>query len=119
MTTPVTHFIPFEMRLIDAPRRLRFLAAAWKGTPVAVIRVVAIVDVAVESGAPVKPWAGADENAAGKPFWAVVAGRSTIIGRDVVVAIRTLGCNSDVDADAHLSVCSWSDGSEAASGNGS
>jgi hypothetical protein len=63
-----------------------------------------------------KPRTSADEDAASKPFWAIVARWSTVIRSDVVVTIGTLGCYSDIDA--HLSVCSWGDYREATSSNG-
>jgi hypothetical protein len=67
----------------------------------------AIVHIAAESGGPMKPRTGADEDASSKPFRPVVPDRSTVIRRNVVVSIGTLWCYSDVDADAHLSDCWW------------
>src|ERR1700728_1827101 len=107
------------MSLIDTPRGLRLLTPARQWAVIAVIRVEAVVHVAVETFRPVKPRTSAHENASGKPFWPVVTGRSAIVGSDVVVTIGTLGCYSDVDADAHLRVDPWGEGREAASSYGS
>jgi hypothetical protein len=116
MATTIPHFVSFEMRLIDTPRRVGFLAAVWHWAPVTVVRMEGIVHVTVESAGPMKPRTSADEDAASKPLRAVVANWSTVIRRNVVVAIGTLWCNSNVNA--HLSVCSWGNYHEATSSNG-
>jgi len=51
-----------------------------------------------------KPGTGADEDATAEPLRTVVSVRSTVIGRDGVVAIRTY--RSYTDFDANLSFCS-------------
>jgi hypothetical protein len=118
VAAPVTHFVALKVSLIDTPRGFRFLATRWHWTPITMIRVKAIVHIAMERFGSVKPWTSADEDTASKPFWPVVPNWSAVIRRDVVVPIRTLRCYSDVDAHAYLSVRSWGEGREAASNYG-
>jgi hypothetical protein len=49
-----------------------------------------------------KPGAGADEDVSGEPLWAVLARRSTVIGGNVIVTIRTFRGYADIDADLGL-----------------
>jgi hypothetical protein len=69
---------------------------------VAVIRVVAIVDIAMEVFRAVKPWAGSDKDAIGKPLGAVITVGSTTVRRGLVVTVRTNGRYTDADADLGL-----------------
>jgi hypothetical protein len=69
---------------------------------VAVIRVVTIVDVAVEVFRTVKPSAGTDKDAVGKPLWTVVTVRSATVRRGFEVTVRTSGRYTDADADLGL-----------------
>jgi hypothetical protein len=117
MATPISHFVSFEVSLIDMSRGVRFLAAVGHRASVTVFRMKAIIHVAAEGAWSMKPRTSTDEDTSSKPFWAVVARWSTAIRRDVVVAIRTVWCYSDVDA--HLSFCPWGDHREATSSNGS
>jgi hypothetical protein len=71
-------------------------------TVVAVIRPVAVVDIAVEVFGAVKPWAGADKDAVGKPLRAVIAVGSATVRRGIVVTIRTSGRYTDANADLGL-----------------
>jgi hypothetical protein len=66
------------------------------------LRVIVVVDVAVEVIWTVKPGARPDKDAAAKPLRAVVAVGSAVIGRDVVVAIRAYRSRADVDTDLSL-----------------
>ena len=66
-----------------------------------------IIDVATEVAGAMKPWTCTNEDSACKPFWAVVAGRSTTIRSDVIVAIGTF--RGDTDIDAYLSLCCGED----------
>jgi hypothetical protein len=75
-----------------------------------------VIYVTAEAATAMKPWAGANEDSCTKPFWTVVAGGSTVIGSDVIVAIGTFGSYSDFDAD--LSLCGRSDSREAEYGDG-
>lgn len=49
-----------------------------------------------------KPRARANENTAVKPFRSIVTSRSAVIRCNVVIPIRTVGRNADIDA--YLSV---------------
>jgi hypothetical protein len=71
-------------------------------TVVAVIRPVAIVDVAMEAFRAMKPWAGADKDAVGKPLRAVIAVGSATVRRGIVVTIWTSGRYTDANADLGL-----------------
>jgi len=76
-----------------------------------------VIYVAPEVSAAMEPWAGANEDAAAKPFRTVVSGGSTGIRGDVIVTIRTVGGYSYIDAD--LSLGSGSGSREADSGSSS
>ena len=83
---------------------------------VAVVRVVAIVDIAVEVFRAVKPWAGTDKDAVGKPLGTVVAVGSATVRRGLEVTVGTSGRYSD--ADAHLGLGSGSTCCNAETGDG-
>src|SRR5437899_366425 len=69
---------------------------------VAMIRPVAIVDVAMEVLRAVEPWACTDKDAIGEPLRTVIAvGSATVRGR-FKVTIGTCGRYSDADADLGL-----------------
>src|ERR1700722_2696119 len=89
--------VSVEVSSIDAPRRLRFFSAVRHRSPVAVLRMVAVVYTAAEIPGAMKPRAGADENAPTEPFRSVIAGGSAAIGNGVVVAIRTFRSQADGD----------------------
>jgi hypothetical protein len=72
---------------------------------VAVMRIEAVVDMAVKAVAAVKPGASSKEYPADKPIGPVVAIRSTVIGGIVEVPVRTDGSGSDVYADGNLGWC--------------
>jgi hypothetical protein len=69
-------------------------------TVVAVMGVVAVVDVTDEAARAVEPGAGADEEAADEPVGAIVAVGCAVIGCVVEVAVGADGCSAD--ADNHL-----------------
>jgi hypothetical protein len=77
------------------------------------LRMVGVIDVATEIAGAMKPRAGADENAPSEPFWTVVARGRTAIRGNVIVAIGTVRCYTDIDA--HLSLRFGDDCREAAS----
>jgi len=64
-----------------------------------------------------KPWASADEDVTGKPFWTIIARGRTAIGSDVIVPIWTI--RRYPDFDAHLGLCFGSVSGEANSGTSS
>ena len=78
-------------------------SAGGHGAVVAVVRVVAVIYVAIEATRTVEPGAGADEETAGEPVGAVVAVGSAVIGGVVEIPVRAdRGWPSDADAYADL-----------------
>ncbi len=69
---------------------------------VAVIWIEAVVYMAVEVGAAMKPRANADKGTAMKPFRAVVAIRSAAIGLVVIVTVGAGRFNSNADTNCAL-----------------
>src|SRR5258708_3719305 len=84
------------------PPVMRSVAMVRIFPAVAVIRAVAIVDVATEVFRAVKPWAGTDKDAIGKPLGAVITVGSATVRRGIVVTVRTNGRYPDADADLGL-----------------
>jgi hypothetical protein len=76
--------------------------ALRQGSSVTVMRIKAVVDMAVKAVTAVKPGASAKKHPTDKPIGPVVAVRSTVIGLIVEVAVRTNGSRSDVYADGNL-----------------
>ena len=103
VATSVPHFVSFEMRSANAFCRLGFLATLWQLALVTVLRVEAVIYVALEFTGAMKPGASANETVSIKPFRTIVAGGGTVIRSNVMVAIGTIGGYSDFDA--HLSLC--------------
>jgi hypothetical protein len=75
------------------------LAALGQRSVVAVVGIVAVVDVAVEAMMTVKPRARPDEDTAYKPVRAVVAVGGAIVRSVVEVAVGANGRYSDVDSN--------------------
>jgi len=69
---------------------------------VAIVRVKAVIDVAMKAVGTVEPGTGSDEYSAEKPVWAIVAVGGAVIGCVVKVAVGAIGGYSNVDADANL-----------------
>jgi hypothetical protein len=92
VAAPIPHLVPVEMieGLISAFRM-------W--TNVAVMRIKAVIDMAVKVARPVKPRASSDEHAACKPLGPIVPIRGAVVWGIVVVAIRAPGLWSDIDGD--------------------
>lgn len=103
VATSITRLVPLEVRAIDALGGLSFLSAFWRWAIIAVLRMETVIHVAAEIVGAMKPRARANENFAVKPFRTVVAGRSTVVRSDVIVAVRTIGSRANDDAD--LSFC--------------
>jgi hypothetical protein len=100
----VAHFVSFEVgNLVNALSRLRFVTTVWHWAVIAMLRMEAVVYVAVKIPGSMKPRASTNEDAARKPLWAVVAIRSAVVRWDVII---TVGANRrDSDANVHLSLC--------------
>jgi hypothetical protein len=77
-------------------------AAHRKGSAIAEVRIIVVVDVAMESDWAMEPGAGTEEDAAGEPLRAVVAEGGALVGRVVEVAVGASGLSSDMDVDADL-----------------
>jgi hypothetical protein len=75
----------------------RLLSACRKWSVVAVMRIVAVVYMAIKPVRTVIPGAGPDEHPAGEPIGPIVAIRCTIIGRIGEVAIGAHRRDTDVD----------------------
>jgi hypothetical protein len=111
----IAHFVPFEVRAIHTLGRLGFLAALRHRALVAVLRMVAVIDVALELISAMKPRAGANEDFSVKPFRTVVAGGGAVIRSDVIITIGAFRGYPDVEAD--LSLCLWGGSHETDSSN--
>ena len=69
---------------------------------VTVMRIKAVVDMAVKAARAVKPGASSKKHPLNKPIGPIIAVRSTIIWGIVEVPVRAHGSRSDVDADGNL-----------------
>ena len=69
---------------------------------VTVMRIKAVVYVAIKTVMAVKPWASSKKHPASKPIGAIVAVGSTVIWRIVEVSVRTHGSGPDVYANFNL-----------------
>jgi hypothetical protein len=101
VTVAVPHFVAFEVfNVVDRPAGV--LATGWDRAVVSVVGMEMIIDVAVKTLRAVKPGAYANKNASGEPLGAVVAVGSAVVGRDIVVTIRTVGRGPNFDGDLSL-----------------
>jgi hypothetical protein len=91
MAVAVTHLVSVKVLGGTVPPVTRSIAMMRIFTVIAVIGVVAIVDVATKVFRTMKPRAGADKDAVGKPFRAVITIRGATVRRSVVVTVRTNG----------------------------
>src|SRR5579863_2136471 len=69
---------------------------------VTVMRIEAVVDMAVKTVTPVKPGTSSNKYPANKPVGSIVAIRSTVIRGVVEIPVRAHGSHSDVYADGNL-----------------
>jgi hypothetical protein len=76
-------------RLIRMEMVKRLGATFRQRAVVAIMGIVAVVDVSVEAVWAVKPWTGADKDSAHKPVRPIVAVGSTIIRGVVKIPVRT------------------------------
>ena len=100
VASPIPRFI--SMEVIETLR-----PALRQRSNVPVVRIIAIVYVAVKAARAMKPATSPIKHSAYKPIGTVIAIRSTVIRRVVEVAIGTYGSRSDVYADRNLG---WGDG---------
>jgi hypothetical protein len=69
---------------------------------VTVMRIKAVVDMAVKAVTAVKPWPGSNKHAANKPIGPIITVGSAVIWGIVEVSVRAHGSHSDVYADGNL-----------------
>jgi hypothetical protein len=100
----IPHFI--SLKISGRCGMLRSFATMRIFAFVAVVGLEMIVYMTSKVLWAMKPRTGADEDATAEPVRTVVSVRSAVIRRDRVVAIRTYG--SYTDLDANLSFCSGS-----------
>ena len=110
----IAHFISLEVVGWSGMFRRGFLPAGGHRALVTVIGMEVVIDMTVKVGGTMKPRASANEDAAVKPLGAVVAVGGTTVRSSVVVAVRTVGGDADVDVDLRL--CSGSTGCKAKAG---
>jgi hypothetical protein len=103
VTAPIPLFVSLEVGAIDTLRFLGLLAAVWLRAPIALVWIEMVIHFAAEVVRAMKPWANSNEDASGKPFWTIVAGRSTVIRSDVIVAVRAIRGYADLHGD--LCIC--------------
>jgi hypothetical protein len=96
----VAPFVAFEvLNVIGAMMFIEMLAAMRILAAPPIVTVEVVVNVPPEVFVAMEPGTRADEDASGKPLWAIVAIRRAIVGRIVEVAIRALGRRPDFDRD--------------------
>jgi hypothetical protein len=98
VTLPIAGLVCVEVveLLLPAPRQR---------STVTVMRIIAVVDVAVESVRAVKPGACSNKHPAGKPIGPIVAVGGAVIWRIVEVPVRAHRRHSNVDGNL-----GWRDG---------
>src|SRR5215472_2713097 len=113
MAAAVAHFVAMEV--IEIATVVEMLLMARIGAMVSVPPVEPVVYVAIEVMGTMEPRAGADKHAIREPFRAVVAVRSALIRRIVIVAIRTDRSRTDLNTERNLGLaryrCAKSQGS--------
>ena len=89
-------------RFIGAEVVELLIAACGERSVIAVTRIEAVIDVAIEAVRAVEPGAGSDEDSVGKPVGPVVAVGRAFIRRIVKVAVGANRGHSDADAYGDL-----------------
>jgi hypothetical protein len=87
------------MRRVGVETVERLLPAGWKRSAVTVMRIVAVIHMAIKVGWSVKPWTGANEHPANEPIGPVVSIGCTIIWRIGEVAVGAYRRRPDVDGN--------------------
>ena len=101
----IVHCLTVKLRAV-----LRWSGAARRvPTAVALAIVELMIDVAVEMVRPVIPRAGADEDTASEPLGPIIAIRSAIVRRSLVVPIGANRRYSDTDCNLCTRFVSGSD----------
>ena len=102
VTMFIMDFITVEVGGRRRPTYLYFVARMWYRAVVSVIWMIVGIDMAVEVGGAVEPWARTNEDTTGKPFGAIVAIGRAPIRSSFIVSVGAVGGDSDVDADLSL-----------------
>lgn len=99
VSSSITSFVAVELcvRMLN-----RMLSAGRHWAMVTVVRVEVVVYMTVKVMRAVKPWAGSDKDAAGKPFRAVVAVRRAGIGGVVIVSVGAYRRSANSDGDLSM-----------------
>jgi hypothetical protein len=92
-------FVSFEVRTIDTLCLFRLLATAWIWTLIAMVRIVMCIYFAPEVIRTMKPRPNSDEDARIEPLWTIVTSGSTVIRRNVIIAVGTIRSYTDLDGD--------------------
>ena len=95
MALPIPRLVPLEV--VEALR-----PALRQRSNVTVMRIKAVVDMAVKAVRAVKPGAGSKKHSAYKPIGPIIAVWSTVIWGIVEVPVWAHGSRSDVYADRNL-----------------
>src|ERR1700722_8530492 len=82
---------------VSAP--VGMFAATRKRSPISVMRIVVMVDVAVEAFRPAKPGPGAKKHTSGKPLRPVIAKWRAPVRRVIEIAVGANRSYSDANAD--------------------
>jgi len=98
----VTHVTSAVPRLVslEVVEALRPVIRQRSG--VTMMRIIAVVHMAVKAVGAVKPGTSSEKHPVHKPIGPVIAVRSTVIWGIVEVPVRAHGSRSDVDADGNL-----------------
>jgi hypothetical protein len=114
VASPVALLISLEMPGRSASASGAFVIFRYAAI-VAVLRIEAIIYMAMKVIGTTKPRTDAYEGASAKPLWAIVSIGRAAIGSVVIVAVGT--CGGNPDADTQLGLCPGSACCNANGGN--
>jgi hypothetical protein len=95
VASPIPRLV--RLKMVEA---LRPALRHWSN--VTVMRIKAVVDMAIKAAMAVKPGACSNKHPSNKPIGPIIAVRSTVIWGIVEVSVRAHGGRSDVYADGNL-----------------
>jgi hypothetical protein len=95
VASPIPRFICMEV--VEALR-----PALRHRSSVTVVRIKAVVNMAVKAARAMKPGTSSKKHPANKPIGTIIAVRSTVIWSVVEIPVRAPGSGSDVYADRNL-----------------
>lgn len=99
-------FIPVEA-VMPIAAEVAMFPTMREAAAVAVMRIEAVIHVAVEASRAMEPWTGPDEESIREPFRSVIAIGGAIVWSVVEVAVGTYGFRANIDAkiERHLCIC--------------